>query len=73
MGQEVLRNLDFAKKPNSEKNRKFTFPIPRVGRRIGCSVFLSRHPFAYFPIASYGIIFAAKWSRSGGIESVVSK
>ena len=46
MGKEVLRNLEFAKKPNSEKNRKFTSPIPRGGHRIGRSVFLSRRPFA---------------------------
>ena len=37
-------------------------------------LFLSRRPFGYYlPIASYGTIFAAKWSSNGGLEAVVSK
>ena len=46
----------------------------RVTGQISSSAFLSRCPFGYYlPIASYGTIFAAKWSSNGGIEAVVSK
>ena len=49
-------------------------PLPRGGRRISSSAFLSRRPFGYYlPIASYGTIFAAKWSSNGGLEAVISK
>ena len=54
--------------------RKLISPLPRGGRRISSSAFLSRRPFGYnLPIASYGTIFAAKWSSNGGLEAVVSK
>ena len=53
---------------------KLISPLPRGGRRISSSAFLSRRPFGYYlPIASYGTIFAAKWSSNGGLEAVVSK
>ena len=56
------------------RRRKFISPIPRGGRRISSSAFLSRRPFGYYlPIASYGTIFAAKWSSNGGLEAVVSE
>ena len=54
--------------------KKFIFPIPRGGRRISSSAFVSRRPFGYYlPIASYGTITAAKWSSNGGLEAVLSK
>ena len=57
-----------------EKLEKLISPLPRGGRRISSSAFLSRRPFGYYlPIASYGTIFAAKWSSNGGLEAVVSK
>ena len=53
---------------------KLISPLPQGGRRISSSAFLSRRPFGYYlPIASYGTIFAAKWSSNGGLEAVVSK
>ena len=56
------------------QSQKVNSPLPRVGYRIGSSAFLSRHRFGYYlPIASYGTIFAAKWSSNGGLEAVVSK
>ena len=56
------------------EREKLISPLPRGGRRIGSSAFLSRRPFGYYlPIASYGTIFAAKWSSNGGLEAVVSK
>ena len=52
----------------------FISPLPRGGRRISSSAFLSRHPFGYYlPIASHGTIFAAKGAGNGGVEAVVSK
>ena len=60
-------------KMDRRKNRMFS-PIPRGGRRVSSSAFLSRRPFGYYlPLASYGTIFAAKWSINGGLEAVVSK
>ena len=57
-----------------EKKEKLISPLPRGGRRISSSAFLSRHLFGYYlPIESYGTIFAAKWSSNGGLEAVVSK
>ena len=58
-----------------EKKEKLISPLPRGGRRMSSSAFLSRRPFFgyYLPIASYGIIFAAKWPSNGGLEAVVSK
>ena len=57
----------------SWKEEESLFPQFR-GRRISRSAFLSRRPFGYYlPIASYGTIFAAKWSSNGGLEAVVSK
>ena len=56
------------------EKEKLISPLPRGGRRISSSAFLSRRPFGYYlPIASYGTIFAAKWSSNGGLEAVVSK
>ena len=56
------------------EREKLISPLPRVERRISSSDFLSRRPFGYYlPIASYGTIFAAKWSSNGGLEAVVSK
>ena len=56
------------------KRRKFISPIPRAGRRISSSAFLRRRAFGYYlPIASYGTIFAAKWSSNGGLEAEVSE
>ena len=56
------------------EREKLISPLPRGGRRISSSAFLSRRPFGYYlPIASYGTIFAAKWSSNGGFEAVVSK
>ena len=47
--------------------------MPRGERRTSRSAFLSRRPLRYYlPIASYGTIFAAKWSSNGGLEAVVS-
>ena len=65
----------FLKRTNKEREReKLISPLPRGGRRISSSAFLSRRPFGYYlPIASYGTIFAAKWSSNGGLEAVVSK
>ena len=58
---------------DNQEVKKLISPIPRGGRRIGSSAFLSRRPFGYYlPIASYGTIFAAKWSSNGGLEAVVS-
>ena len=66
------RTLSVQQKP--ENNMKVTFLNPRGGRRISSSAFLSRRPFGYYlPIASYGIIFAAKWSSNGGLQAEVSK
>ena len=57
-----------------ERRRKFISPIPRGGRRISSSAFVSRRPFGYYlPLASYGTIYAAKWSSNGGLEAVVSE
>ena len=57
-----------------EKREKLISPLPRGGPRISSSAFLSRRPSGYYlPIASYGTIFAAKWSSNGGFEAVVSK
>ena len=56
------------------EREKLISPLPRGGRRISSSAFVSRRPFGYYlPIASYGTIFAAKWSSNGGLEAVVSK
>ena len=56
------------------EREKLISPLPRGGRRISSSTFLSRRPFGYYlPIASYGTIFAAKWSSNGGLEAVVSE
>ena len=56
------------------EKEKLISPLPRGGRRISSSTFLSRRPFGYYlPIASYGTIFAAKWSSNGGLEAVVSE
>ena len=56
------------------RRRKSISPIPRGGRRISSSAFLSRRPVGYYlPIASYGTIFAVKWSSNGGLEAVVLK
>ena len=53
-----------------ERRRKQISPIPQGGRRISRSAFLSRLPFGYYlPIASYGSIFATKWSSNGGLEA----
>ena len=53
---------------------KLISPLPRAGRRISSSAFLGWRPFGYYlPIASYGTIFAAKWSSNGRLEAVVSK
>ena len=61
-------------KVHHRKREKLISPSPRGGRRISSSAFLSRRPFGYYlPIASYGTIFAAKWSSNGGLEAVVSK
>ena len=41
-----------------KKSRNLISPLPRGGRRISCSAFLSRRPFGYYlPIASYATIF----------------
>ena len=56
------------------EREKLISPLPRGGRRICSSILLSRRPFGYYlPIASYGTIFAAKWSSNGGLEAVVPK
>ena len=56
------------------RRKRIIFPIPWGGRRISVSAFLSRRPFGYYlPIASYGTMFAAKWSSNGGFEAVISK
>ena len=61
-------------KNREEREEKLISPLPRGGRRISSSAFLSRRLFGYYlPIASYGTIFAAKWSSNGGLEAVVSK
>ena len=52
------------------REKKLISPLPRGGRRISSSAFLSRCPFGnYLPIVSYGTIFAAKWSSNGGLEA----
>ena len=56
------------------EREKLTSQFPRGGRRISSSAFLSQRPFGYYlPIASYGTIFAAKWSGNRGLEAEVSK
>ena len=57
----------------NHKREKLISPLPWGGRRIRRSAFLSRRPFGYLPIVSYGTIFATKWSSNGGLEAVVSK
>ena len=58
----------------SREREKLISPLPQGGRRISSSVFQSRRLFGYYlPIASYGTIFAAKWSSNGGLEAVISK
>ena len=57
-----------------EKREKLISPLPRGGHQISSSTFLSGRPFGhYLPIASYGTIFAAKWSSNGRLEAVVLK
>ena len=57
-----------------ETSRKLISTISRGGRRISSSISRSQRPFGYFlPIASYGTIFAAKWSNNSRLEAVVSK
>ena len=77
--EKILRFLNFDQELSknsyiSNKSiREVNFPLHRGGRRIGSSAFLSRRTFGYYlPIASYGTIFAAKWSSNGGLEAVVS-
>ena len=54
-----------------ERRRKKISPIPRGGRRISSFAFLSGRNFGYYlPIASYGTMFAAKWSSNGRLEAV---
>ena len=54
--------------------KKVHFPISADGRRISSFALLSRRSFGYYlPIASYGTIFAVKWSSNGRLEAVVSK
>ena len=54
--------------------KKYYFLFPRDRHQINSSAFLSRRLFEYFlPIASTGAIFAAKWSKIGRLEGVVSK
>ena len=61
------------KEPRREREKLFS-PLPRGRRQIRSSAFVSRHLFGYYlPIASYGTIFAAKWSSNGGLEAAVSK
>ena len=60
-----------------EREVKLISPLPRGGRRISSSAFLSRCTSGYYlPIARNGTIFAVKWSSNGGnggLEAVVSK
>ena len=49
------------------ERKKLISPLPRGGRRICRSAFLSRRPFGYYlPITSYVTIFATKWSSNSG-------
>ena len=73
-GRHCMKTLELLRKRSvkiEEEKRKFFFPIPRGGRQISSSAFLSRCPFGYYlPIASHGTIFVAKWSTNGGLEAV---
>ena len=66
--QFFLQSIEFL---DNESRQEFQLrrisPIPRDGRRIGDSAFVSRYS------KHYGSIFAAKWSINSRLEAVVSK
>ena len=72
---KIMPNGSFILGGNLLRHRKTFFRGESLfGGWISSSAFLSRRPFGYYlPIASYGTIFAAKWSSNGGLEAVVSE
>ena len=66
--------IEIFNEPESKRReKKFISPIPRGGRRIARSAFQVGAHFRILPIASYGTVFAARWSGNGRLEAVISK
>ena len=72
--QFLVTKVLFQKVLLSTKKKKGKYPSSagRMQKKQWC--FSDLAPSGYHrPIASYGTIFAAKWSSNGGIEAVVSE